>query len=248
MVPGQSPRRRYNSTGSPPRRPSGRDPRPSAAPPRPTGGRRANPRPANIGSCPAIPMEAFLVSMGVVALGEIGDKTQLLALMLAARFRRPLPIIAGILVATLANHALAGWLGNLARTALPPDVLRWAVALSFFAVALWALKPDTLDDGARAARRRAGACSASPRSRSSWPRWATRRRSRRWCSPRASTSLLAVDARHDARHAARRRSRRADRQVGVDAHSVQGGAHRRRDRSSRRSASSPCSRRYNRQA
>jgi len=85
--------------------------------------------------------------MGVVALGEIGDKTQLLALMLSVRFRKPLPIIAGIVVATLANHALAGWLGNLARAALPPDVLRWVVALSFFAVALWALKPDTLDDG-----------------------------------------------------------------------------------------------------
>ena len=85
--------------------------------------------------------------MGVVALGEIGDKTQLLALMLSARFRKPLPIIAGILVATLANHALAGWLGNLLRNALPPAVLRWAVALSFFAVALWALKPDKLDEG-----------------------------------------------------------------------------------------------------
>jgi len=84
--------------------------------------------------------------MGVVALGEIGDKTQLLALMLSARFRKPLPIIAGIVVATLANHALAGWLGNLLRNALPPNVLRWAVALSFFAVALWALKPDTLNE------------------------------------------------------------------------------------------------------
>ncbi|HYQ99396.1 MAG TPA: TMEM165/GDT1 family protein [Casimicrobiaceae bacterium] len=91
-------------------------------------------------------MEAFLVSAGVVALGEIGDKTQLLALLLSARFRKPLPIVAGILVATLANHALAGWLGNLARAALPPDLLRWIVALSFFAVALWALKPDTLDE------------------------------------------------------------------------------------------------------
>jgi putative Ca2+/H+ antiporter (TMEM165/GDT1 family) len=91
-------------------------------------------------------MEAFLVSAGVVAVGEIGDKTQLLALMLAARFRRPLPIIAGILAATLVNHALAGILGNFVRTALAPDVLRWAVALSFFAVAIWALKPDTLAD------------------------------------------------------------------------------------------------------
>ena len=90
-------------------------------------------------------MEAFLVSTGVVALGEIGDKTQLLALVLAARFRRPLPIIAGILVATLANHALAGALGNVARAHVSPEVLRWLVALSFFAVALWALIPDKLD-------------------------------------------------------------------------------------------------------
>jgi putative Ca2+/H+ antiporter (TMEM165/GDT1 family) len=76
----------------------------------------------------------------------MGDKTQLLALVLAARFRRPLPIVAGILVATLANHALAGFVGNLVRGAVPDDVLRWLVALSFFAVAAWALKPDKLDD------------------------------------------------------------------------------------------------------
>ncbi len=91
-------------------------------------------------------MEAFLVSTALVAVGEIGDKTQLLALLLAARFRRPLPIVLGILVATLANHALAGFAGNLARAALPPDALRWLVALSFLAVAAWALKPDALDD------------------------------------------------------------------------------------------------------
>jgi putative Ca2+/H+ antiporter (TMEM165/GDT1 family) len=90
-------------------------------------------------------METFLVSTVVVALGEIGDKTQLLALVLAARFRKPLPIIAGILVATLANHALAGYLGNLFRAFVPDDILRWLVALSFFAVAAWALRPDTLD-------------------------------------------------------------------------------------------------------
>ena len=90
-------------------------------------------------------MEAFLISTGVVALGEMGDKTQLLAMLLAARFRRPWPIVWGILVATLANHALAGFVGNLVRAALPPDLLRWLVALSFFAVAAWALKPDTLD-------------------------------------------------------------------------------------------------------
>ena len=90
--------------------------------------------------------EAFAVSTGVVALGEIGDKTQLLSLVLAARFRRPWPIVAGILVATLANHALAGWIGNWVRGAVPADVLRWILAASFFAVALWALKPDTLDE------------------------------------------------------------------------------------------------------
>jgi putative Ca2+/H+ antiporter (TMEM165/GDT1 family) len=101
-------------------------------------------------------MEAFLVSAGIVAIGEIGDKTQLLALMLAARFGRPLPIIAGIVVATLANHALAGVLGNLLRASLPPETLRWVVALSFFAVAVWALKPDTLDDDATAPASRWG--------------------------------------------------------------------------------------------
>jgi putative Ca2+/H+ antiporter (TMEM165/GDT1 family) len=91
-------------------------------------------------------MEAFLVSTGVVALGEIGDKTQLLALVLAARFGKPLPIIAGILMATLANHALAGFLGNMFRTFVPAEVLTWLIALSFFAVAIWALRPDKLDD------------------------------------------------------------------------------------------------------
>jgi putative Ca2+/H+ antiporter (TMEM165/GDT1 family) len=91
-------------------------------------------------------MEALLVSTGLVAIGEIGDKTQLLSLVLAARYRRPWPIVAGILVATLANHALAGWLGNWVRGVVPADVLRWLLAASFFAVALWALKPDTLDD------------------------------------------------------------------------------------------------------
>jgi putative Ca2+/H+ antiporter (TMEM165/GDT1 family) len=91
-------------------------------------------------------MEAFLVSVAVVALGEIGDKTQLLALMLAVRYRRPWPIVAGILVATLANHALAGLVGNWLRGVVPANALRWGVALSFFAVALWALKPDRIGD------------------------------------------------------------------------------------------------------
>ena len=93
--------------------------------------------------------DALLVSTGTVALAEIGDKTQLLALLLAARFRRPWPIVAGILVATLLNHALAGWLGALAAQWLTPDVLRWIVAGSFIAIALWTLKPDTMDEDTR---------------------------------------------------------------------------------------------------
>ena len=92
-------------------------------------------------------MNALLVSTGTVALAEIGDKTQLLALMLAARFRRPWPIVAGIVIATVLNHALAAALGDWLSTLLTPDVLRWIVAGSFIAVALWTLKPDTLDDG-----------------------------------------------------------------------------------------------------
>jgi Ca2+/H+ antiporter, TMEM165/GDT1 family len=90
-------------------------------------------------------MENFLVSTFVVAIAEIGDKTQLLALLLAARFRRPWPIIAGIFVATVLNHALAAWLGALAASYLTPDVLRWIVAGAFAAIGLWTLKPDTLD-------------------------------------------------------------------------------------------------------
>jgi putative Ca2+/H+ antiporter (TMEM165/GDT1 family) len=87
-------------------------------------------------------MDAFLASILVVAVGEIGDKTQLLALVLAVRFRRPLPIVLGILVATLANHALAGALGAWVRSVVPMGYLRWLLAASFLAVALWALKPD----------------------------------------------------------------------------------------------------------
>ena len=92
-------------------------------------------------------MEAFLVSLGVVALAEIGDKTQLLALVLAARYRRPAPIILGILVATLANHALAGALGAWVTTALGPQVLRWTLGVSFLAMSVWTLIPDKLDEG-----------------------------------------------------------------------------------------------------
>jgi putative Ca2+/H+ antiporter (TMEM165/GDT1 family) len=99
-------------------------------------------------------MEALWVSTGVVALGEMGDKTQLLAMLLAAKFRRPLPIVLGILVATLANHALAGALGASVARALGPDLLRWVVGLSFIAMAGWMLVPDRIDaDSAVAATR-----------------------------------------------------------------------------------------------
>jgi putative Ca2+/H+ antiporter (TMEM165/GDT1 family) len=90
-------------------------------------------------------MEAFLVSMGVVALGEMGDKTQLLALLLAARFKRPIPIIVGILVATLLNHAFAAWVGDRIATAMGPDILRWVIGVSFIAMAAWMLIPDKID-------------------------------------------------------------------------------------------------------
>ncbi len=91
-------------------------------------------------------MQALLVSTLVVAIAEIGDKTQLLALILAARFRQPLAISLGILVATLANHALAGVLGAWAASALSPAILRWVLGLSFLAVAAWALIPDRIDE------------------------------------------------------------------------------------------------------
>jgi putative Ca2+/H+ antiporter (TMEM165/GDT1 family) len=91
-------------------------------------------------------LEALLVSTLVVAIGELGDKTQLLTLVLAARNGKPCPIIARLFVATLANHALAGWIGHRVRDVVPGDVLRWGLALSFFAVAVWALKTDRFDD------------------------------------------------------------------------------------------------------
>jgi len=87
-------------------------------------------------------VEAFLVSTGIVALAEMGDKTQLLALVLAARYRRPIPVILGILVATLANHALAAWLGAGVAAVLGHDALRWILGLSFLAMAAWTLIPD----------------------------------------------------------------------------------------------------------
>ena len=99
-------------------------------------------------------MEAFLVSTGVVALAEMGDKTQLLAFVLAARFKRPLPIVGGIFVATAVNHALAGALGAWLTALLGPEVLRWLLGLSFLAMAVWTLFPDEIEkDEARAAQR-----------------------------------------------------------------------------------------------
>jgi putative Ca2+/H+ antiporter (TMEM165/GDT1 family) len=91
-------------------------------------------------------MDAFLVATGIVALAEIGDKTQLLAFLLAARFRRPLPIILGIFIATLLNHAFAAAVGALVSELLGPSVMRWVLGLSFLAMAIWALIPDHVDD------------------------------------------------------------------------------------------------------
>ena len=93
-------------------------------------------------------IEAFLVSTGVVALGEMGDKTQLLAMLLAVKFRKPVPIVLGILVATLANHATAGLMGVWVAKALGPYVLRWVIGVSFIAMAGWMLVPDKIDDDA----------------------------------------------------------------------------------------------------
>jgi len=90
-------------------------------------------------------MEALFVSAGVVALAEIGDKTQLLAFILAARFKKPAPIIAGILVATVANHGLAGALGAWITATLSPEVLRWVLGLSFIGMAVWTLIPDKIE-------------------------------------------------------------------------------------------------------
>ena len=92
--------------------------------------------------------EAFLVSTGVVALGEMGDKTQLLAIVLAARFQRPWPIVWGILVATVVNHAAAGALGGWVAQAVGPDILRWVIGISFLAMAGWMLIPDKIDEDA----------------------------------------------------------------------------------------------------
>jgi putative Ca2+/H+ antiporter (TMEM165/GDT1 family) len=91
-------------------------------------------------------MEAFLICTGLVALAEVGDKTQLLAFMLAARFRRPMPIILGIFVSTIVNHAMAGALGAWLMGFFSPTALRWSLGLSFIAMAGWLLVPDKIDD------------------------------------------------------------------------------------------------------
>jgi putative Ca2+/H+ antiporter (TMEM165/GDT1 family) len=98
-------------------------------------------------------MEAFLISISTVAIAEMGDRTQLLSLMLAAHYRRPWPILAGVLCATLANHAVAGIIGVRLGKFLTPAVLDAVVGISMIGMALWALKPDTLDENSSSARR-----------------------------------------------------------------------------------------------
>lgn len=92
-------------------------------------------------------LEALLISTGIVALAEIGDKTQLLAFILAAKFRKPLPIVLGILAATLANHALAGALGSWITSLVGPQTLRWILGVSFIGMGLWTLIPDRFEEG-----------------------------------------------------------------------------------------------------
>jgi putative Ca2+/H+ antiporter (TMEM165/GDT1 family) len=91
-------------------------------------------------------IDALLMSTGVVTLAEMGDKTQLLAFLLAAKFKKPVPIILGILIATILNHGLAGALGSWITTLLSPEVLRWVLGISFIGMAIWTLIPDKLDD------------------------------------------------------------------------------------------------------
>ena len=111
---------------------------------------RCSPRPGSI------TLEALIVSIGIVALAEIGDKTQLLTLLLASRYRKPWPICAGIIIATLFNHAAAGAVGAWLTRMIGPDVMRWLLGISFIAMAAWMLIPDRLDDDAGAARRMGG--------------------------------------------------------------------------------------------
>ena len=106
-------------------------------------------------------VESLLVSTGVVALAEIGDKTQLLAFILAARFKKPLPIIAGILVATLVNHGLAGALGAWITAAVSPDILRWVLGASFIGMAIWTMIPDKIEEEEAQVAKRLGVFGAT---------------------------------------------------------------------------------------
>jgi putative Ca2+/H+ antiporter (TMEM165/GDT1 family) len=106
-------------------------------------------------------MEALLISTGVVALAEIGDKTQLLAFILAARFKKPLPIIAGILCATLVNHGLAGALGAWITTVVSPEVMRWVLGLSFIGMAVWTMIPDKIEEEETRVAKRLGVFGAT---------------------------------------------------------------------------------------
>ncbi len=106
-------------------------------------------------------MEALLVSTGVVALAEIGDKTQLLAFILAARFKKPVPIILGILVATSINHGLAGAVGAWITAVVSPDILRWVLGLSFLVMAIWTLIPDKIEEEESQVARRLGVFGAT---------------------------------------------------------------------------------------
>lgn len=106
-------------------------------------------------------MESLLVSTGVVALAEIGDKTQLLAFILAARFKKPLPIIAGILAATIVNHGLAGALGAWITSAISPEVLRWVLGVSFIGMAIWTMIPDEIEEDETQVAKRFGVFGAT---------------------------------------------------------------------------------------
>jgi Ca2+/H+ antiporter, TMEM165/GDT1 family len=106
-------------------------------------------------------MEALLISTGVVALAEIGDKTQLLAFILAARFKRPVPIIAGILCATLVNHGLAGALGAWVTSVVSPELMRWVLGLSFLGMAVWTMIPDKIEEEETQVAKRLGVFGAT---------------------------------------------------------------------------------------
>lgn len=121
-------------------------------------------------------MESLLVSTGVVVLAEIGDKTQLLAFILAARFKKPAPIILGILAATTLNHGFAGVLGAWITASVSPGILRWVLGLSFLGMAIWTLIPDEIEEDEARVARTLGVLGATFVTFFS-PRWGTRRRS-----------------------------------------------------------------------